>query len=268
METSPRLGGGAYGAVFKGTFGNEMIAAKTFYSFQNPALYGLSDPESLRGALKEFINELSALSQLNHPNLVRLRGVIYDNWQGGSLVIPKWIIMEFIDGTTLHKLIHEQKERSLVPSIESIASQLAEVLVYFSSVGFVHRDLKPENILVNNQHKVIVADLGLARPFLSTTITTAERRMTRIGTPLYAAPEIFDEQTTSYGSEVDVYSYGVVLLEVLLREVPKELGLRRDSQIQRALTKNLKLGQLIHSCLSLVPSNRPKPTEIQTLLQS
>jgi serine/threonine protein kinase len=83
--------------------------------------------------------------------------VIYDNWKGGSLVVSLWIIMDFIDGT-LHKLIHEQKEKPLVPSIESIASQLAEVLVYFSSVGFVHRDLKPDNILVNNKHKVIVID--------------------------------------------------------------------------------------------------------------
>jgi serine/threonine protein kinase len=265
MDTSPRLGGGSFGAVFKGTFGNEIVAAKTFYSFQNPRLYGLSDPNNMRGALKELINELSALSQLNHPNVVRLRGLIYDNWQGGPIVVPLWIVMDFIDGKTLHKVIHEQKEIPLVPSVESIASQLAEVLVYFSSVGFVHRDLKPENILVNNQHKVIVADLGLAKSFVSTTTVP---QMTRIGTPLYSAPELSKEQTTSYRSEVDVYSYGVVLLETLLREEPKERDLGREEQVQRAVTKNQKLGQLIRSCLSLVPSNRPKPTDLQSLLQS
>jgi hypothetical protein len=58
------------------------------------------------------------------------------------------------------------------------------------------------------------------------------------------------------------------LLEALLREVPKERDQGRDEQVQRALNLNSKLGQLIRSCLSLVPENRPKPTDIQTRLRS
>jgi serine/threonine protein kinase len=154
MNSESQLGGGSFGAVFKGMFGNEEVAAKTYFSFRTPEMFGLVNKDNMRRALEEVFNELSALSQLRHPNLVRFRGVMYEQQPNENFVVPLWIVMDYVDdGKTLQKLIYEQPQTTplLNPSIKDIVIQIADVLVYFDSIGFVHRDLEPENILINNK---------------------------------------------------------------------------------------------------------------------
>ena len=88
------------------------------------------------------------------------------------------------------------------------------------SLHIVHRDLKPDNVLISPNGHIAIADFGLARSF--SRKRWANCRMTDpVGTAGYLAPEILDHhrRTTGYSSSVDVWGYGMILLEMLLGKV-------------------------------------------------
>lgn len=85
----------------------------------------------------------------------------------------------------------------------------------------IHRDIKPANILLNNKDEVVIADFGFARPFWNTMEDASRNGLgiqlditsEKCGTPQYMAPEIWKEEPYSYA--VDVYSFGVMMYEML-----------------------------------------------------
>jgi serine/threonine-protein kinase len=221
-------------------------------------LYGVEDLSNLRGIIQEVVSELFCLSQLNHPKVVQFRALFWDNLElpQGTFKIPKWIVMNLIEGTSLDKLL---KPRNKKLPVEPIAKQLCEVLCYFRSVGFVHRDLKPANIMFDEKtNKLTVTDFGIARTSFERT-----QQATMAGTPLYTAPEV---ASGNYGPSVDVYSFGVVLLEVFLNEPPQLDPNKLDSQVEKVKTQNSHFGSLLQSCLSRTAKDRPSPKEIQEKL--
>jgi serine/threonine protein kinase len=258
VDTKAILGRGSFGVVYKAKFLGEEVAAKTTFAFLSPDLYQLDDQENLQGVVREVVIELGTLSLLNHPNVVRFRGLFWDNFElpQGTFKIPKWIVMNLIEGTSLEKLL---KSRNKKLPVEPIAKQLCEVLCYFRKIGFVHRDLKPANIMFDERtNKLTVTDFGIARPFFEKTV-----RATLVGTPLYVAPEVV---SGNYGPSVDVYSFGVVLLEVFLNETP-ELDLnKRNAQVSRVRSQDASLGALLECCLSQNSQTRPHPEEIRKYL--
>ena len=102
---------------------------------------------------------------------------------------------------------------------EAFALQLLGVRS-LHSLHIVHRDLKPDNVLISPNGHLAIADFGFAKSFSSKHWTDA--RMTEpLGTAGYLAPEILDHHlpTTGYSSAVDVWGYGMILLEMLLGKV-------------------------------------------------
>jgi serine/threonine protein kinase len=161
------------------------------------------------GAEKEFADrfkvEARAMAKLNHTNIV---GVYDFGITGGGHL---YLVMEWIEGRSLHELIH-QGNLSLRKAT-NLAMQLCEALTFAHEHQIIHRDIKPGNIMVNDADHVKVADFGLARP------NTGEAEDENpYGTPDYAAPEIYGGSVVDH--RVDIYAVGVVLYEMLTGTVP------------------------------------------------
>ena len=102
-----------------------------------------------------FIQEARAASALNHPNIC----TIYDIGKHEDI---EFIVMEFMEGVTLRKIMNQRKylpEKEVV----NIGSQVCDALAAAHEKGIIHRDIKPENIMITNQNKVKVLDFGLAK---------------------------------------------------------------------------------------------------------
>jgi serine/threonine protein kinase len=173
----------------------------------------LSGPEAdtFIGRLRR---EAQAAGRLNHPNIV----AVYDFGEepqklAGCAGRIAYITMEFVEGRELQALL-AGRERSSVPAIVRIMSQLLDALEYSHKNGVVHRDIKPSNIMLLEDGTVKVTDFGIAR-IESSTLTQAGAVM---GSPSYMSPEQFLGQ--SIDARSDLYSVGVVLYELLTGEVP------------------------------------------------
>ena len=169
--------------------------------------------------VKKFRRESQAAASLSHPNIVS----IYDVGQEGDIY---YIVMEYVKGRTLKKLISENGGPLEVGRAIEIARQVCKALDHAHKNRIIHRDIKPQNILVTDDDVVKVTDFGIARAANGSTITYTGDV---VGTAYYFSPEqarggIVDERT-------DIYSLGIVLYEMLTGKVPFE----GDSPISVAL---------------------------------
>jgi serine/threonine protein kinase len=153
-----------------------------------------------------FQIEARAMAKLQHGNIVG----VFDF--GTTRVGHLYLVMEYVDGSTLHDLIHTghvTKEHAL-----SFALQLCDAIQFAHDHGIIHRDIKPNNVLINKEGRVKVADFGLARP------AAAHEHEVMMGTPDYAAPEITTGVPVDH--RADIFAMGVVFYEMLTRTVPKK----------------------------------------------
>ncbi len=162
---------------------------------------------------KRFEKEALAISALNHPNII----TIYEIQDDGEI---NFIATEFIEGQTLRSRI-DNKELTWKESVR-IAIQVAGALESAHSVGIVHRDIKPENIMIRKDGIVKVLDFGLAkltRPSSGDSITREQTAPHRVmGTLNYMSPE--QAMGERIDTRTDVFSFGVVLFEMLYGKVP------------------------------------------------
>lgn len=158
----------------------------------------------------KFNKESQASASLSHPSIVN----IYDVGQQDNL---HYIVMEYVNGTTLKQHLRNLGGRLGEYEMVSISKQIAEALDHAHKNHIIHRDIKPHNILINDSGRVKVADFGIARAITSSTITnTAEI----IGSVHYISPEqarggFVDERS-------DIYSLGVLMYEIACNKVPYE----------------------------------------------
>ncbi|PON56142.1 Wall-associated receptor kinase [Parasponia andersonii] len=189
------LGSGGFGEVYKGELQDGTVVAVKSAKVGNIK------------STEQVLNEVGILSQVNHKNLVKLIGCCVDSEQ-------PLMIYEYISNGTLHAHLHGKFPNLLDWKTRlKIALQTAEALAYLHSSAYTpiyHRDIKSTNILLDEDLNVKVADFGLSRlaaPGLSHVSTCAQ------GTLGYLDPEYYRNYQLSDKS--DVYSYGVVLLELL-----------------------------------------------------
>jgi serine/threonine protein kinase len=165
-------------------------------------------------ALERFYREARAAAALDHPNIVRL----HDVCQGAGV---HFLVMEFVDGTTLQGLLEQTGALHYAQAVDYIA-QAAAGLQHAHERGFIHRDIKPANMMVNRQGQVKILDMGLARSFVDPKdqLTSTGMDAETAGTADYIAPEQALNQPTD--ARADVYSLGVTLFTLVTGKAPFE----------------------------------------------
>jgi serine/threonine protein kinase len=157
-------------------------------------------------AVERFVREARAASALNHPNIVTIHEI-------GETGANRFIVMEFIVGSTLRKMVGQGMD---LASLARIGEQVAKALSVAHAAGIVHRDIKPDNIMVRDDGYVKVLDFGLARLVptgSSPTFATADTAAgTVLGTARYMSPEQARGEMTD--GATDMFSLGIVLYEL------------------------------------------------------
>jgi serine/threonine protein kinase len=191
LDLRDRVGGGGYSVVYRALWRGTPVAVKRWL-----------DPHHSERALAEFRREVMTAQDLRHPHCVQLLGHC-------SSPQNPCIVFEHLP-FTLHGVLHGggaaviDRKRAL-----SFALDIARALAHLHSrrPAVIHRDVKPANFLVDRAYKVKLCDFGLC------DATDADA-----GTPNYMAPELLAKKP--YAEKVDVYAFGVVMWEMLAREVP------------------------------------------------
>jgi serine/threonine-protein kinase len=169
-----------------------------------------------------FRREAQVLLELRHPHILALEGFGEDRATGYAYMVLPY----FGEGTLANRLAHGPL--SLAQAADYLA-QLSSALDYAHSHGVIHRDIKPANVLLDAQGQAYLADFSIARLF-SGTHTTLTGTGQVMGTPAYMAPE--QSRGDDLGPEVDIYSLGVVLFEMVTGRVPFEGATPVDAILQ------------------------------------
>ncbi len=194
-----------------------------------------------------FRREARAMAKLDHPNII----AVYDfgNTAEGHL----FFVMAFVDGSNLDQLIH--KNDLPIDQALAIVGQVCTALAYAHGKGIVHRDIKPANVMVAADGRAKVADFGLAR---LTEAAPESFGMTQtgtvLGTPDYMAPEQMKAGHVDH--RADIYSLGVMLYEMLCREVPKGAFERPSERIGCAP----RIDQIVLKAMQQAPERRYQST--------
>ncbi|KAJ4909883.1 putative receptor-like protein kinase [Raphanus sativus] len=192
------VGKGGFGVVYRGTLSDgRMVAVKV-----------LKDSKENNG--EDFINEVASMSQTSHVNIVSLLGFCSE----GS---KRAIIYEFLGNGSLDKFISNNISLNLdFTALHEIALGVArgiEYLHFGCKTRIVHFDIKPQNVLLDENFLPKVSDFGLAK--LCEKKESVMSLLDMRGTIGYIAPEMFSPVYGSVSHKSDVYSYGMLLLEMI-----------------------------------------------------
>ena len=216
-----------------------------------------------RSERKRIDAEIQIAKSLDHPRILRFVSA-WINREKEEVVF----ITERVSGGSLRAYIARLDGPLKLKVIKNWCRQILEGIVYLhgQSNPVIHRDLKCDNIFINgNDGKVLIGDLGL-----STSLRGAASCATSIvGTPEFMAPELYEEK---YGPPVDIYAFGMCLLEMVSRRYPyaecttpgqiykKVIASERPQVLSRV--KDEALRHLIEVCLDTNPDNRPTAEEL------
>jgi serine/threonine protein kinase len=152
--------------------------------------------------MKYFQNEVDLMKSIAHPNIIKLYDVLHHN----NFV---FMIMEYCNGGDLTRYI----QKRAVKYDQRYFHQILLAFEYLNQRGIIHRDIKPQNVLIH-QHCIKLSDFGFAKSLES----VEDLHSTFCGSPLYMSPEILRRQ--SYSAQSDLWSLGVLLYELLVKEHP------------------------------------------------
>ncbi|KAK4755825.1 hypothetical protein SAY87_009582 [Trapa incisa] len=248
---------GAFGRLYKGTYNGEEVAIKIL---ERPE----DNPERALLMEQQFQQEVMMLATLRHPNIVRFIGACRK-----PLV---WcIVTEYAKGGSVRNFLSRRQSRA-VPLKLAVkqALDVAKGMAYLHGLGFIHRDLKSDNLLINFDKTIKIADFGVARIEVQTEGMTPET-----GTYRWMAPEMI--QHRPYTQKVDVYSFGIVLWELITGMLP----FQNMTAVQAAfavVNKGFRpiipsdclpiLSDIMTRCWDPNPEVRPPFTEVVRMLEN
>jgi serine/threonine protein kinase len=241
--TDQILGRGAFGEVRVGRWRNILVACKRLH---NAVVDSEGHDDS--NAFKDMKQEISILSQLRHPNLVLFLGVCSDTTQG-TAGFPSVILTELMP-CSLYDILEMKKIKLSMAEILDISLDITYGLQYLHNYNpaIIHRDISSKNILIGG-NRAKIADLGQAKIFGSSALS---RQTSMPGAFAYSAPEVM---TGRYSTKIDVFSFGVLLIQLVLSEYPRIE--KREEQLQKACELYPHLASIMIACVSFQPNDRP-----------
>ena len=266
------LGRGAYGRVFKARYRGSVCAAKEIHSILIEAAYTPAERRRLQAA---FQRECDHCSKLNHPNIVHFIGIYHPPQQ----LFPV-MIMELMDESLT---TYAEKPNISFKRRVSILYDVAEGLSYLHSCNspVIHRDLSPNNVLLKHLPLLPVAkiaDLGVAK-IVNVDERSSKSYQTKVpGTVDFMPLEAFGDKP-KYGTSLDVFSYGGIMLYTVNGKWPRPTALadfdpvtrqvrgfseveRRQEHLDKMRGEAAVLRPLVEACLDNDPVKRPSIVEL------
>ncbi|GAV84931.1 Pkinase domain-containing protein/Usp domain-containing protein [Cephalotus follicularis] len=254
FASSKKIGEGGYGPVYKATINHTAVAIKVLR------------PNISQG-LRQFQQEVEVLSCMRHPNMVLLLGAC-----------PEYgcLVYEHMKNGSLEDRLFRKDNTPPIPwkARFRIAAEIATALLFLHQSKpepLVHRDLKPANILLDHNYVSKIADVGLARlvPPSAADCVTQYHMTAAAGTFCYIDPEY--QQTGMLGVKSDLYSLGVMLLQLITAKPPMGLGHQVEEAIEKGtildildpavthwpVEEALSLAKLALKCCELRKRDRP-----------
>ncbi|XP_057732847.1 LEAF RUST 10 DISEASE-RESISTANCE LOCUS RECEPTOR-LIKE PROTEIN KINASE-like 2.5 isoform X1 [Arachis stenosperma] len=266
-----KLGKGGFGVVYKGLLPNGCPVA---IKILNPS----------KGNNEEFINEVASISKTSHVNVVTLLGFCLEGYK-------KALIYEFMFNGSLEKFICSNNRIPIAPLLSwsklyQIAIGVARGLEYLHkgcNTRILHLDIKPHNILLDENFCPKISDFGLSKLCLKkeSIISISDAR----GTIGYIAPEVWNKNFGGISYKSDVYSYGMMLLEIVGGRKKSENAEGSSSEyfpdwVYRRL-KEVTHGEVATEenvivrrmtmvglwCIQSIPSDRPTMNKVLDMLE-
>ncbi|XP_027179656.1 serine/threonine-protein kinase STY13-like [Coffea eugenioides] len=250
---------GPYSIVYEALYNSVPVAVKVI----QPDISSNVSPERM----EKFEREVVMLSRVKHDNIVKFIGAAME---------PALIVLtELMKGGTLQKYLWSLRPNCPDMKLSlNLALGISRAMQYLHANGIIHRDLKPSNLLLTeDKNKIKLADFGLAREEAAGEMTA------EAGTYRWMAPELFSIDPLKlggkkpYNHKVDVYSFSIVLWELLTNSTPFK-G-RGNVMVAYAAAANLRpnmdnipteIVPLLKSCWAADPADRPEFAQITDFL--
>ncbi|DAZ94068.1 TPA: hypothetical protein N0F65_006655 [Lagenidium giganteum] len=222
--------------------------------------------------ISDFVTEIQLTATLDHPHIIRMIGVAWQNTDSLCLVL------EYAARGDLQSYLHSHRDmlswpRDMLPMVIGIAQALA--YLHARTPAVIHRDLKSKNMLLNDQLQAKLIDFGVSRDKCDETMTAG------VGTPYWTAPEVLDGRR--YSEKSDIYSFGVFLSEVDTGTTPysdlktgdgtkmstlRVLQLVMAGQVTPTFSSECpaRIRNIAMLCLDFQPEKRPSAREIVDVL--
>ncbi|XP_042487663.1 rust resistance kinase Lr10-like [Macadamia integrifolia] len=271
-----KLGQGGFGSVYKGKLrSGNLVAIKML--------------ATSKGNGQDFINEVATIGRIHHVNVVRLIGFCFE----GS---KRALVYDFMPNGSLDKYIFNQEQRGNISlssweKMYKIALGVAHGIEYLHrgcDMQILHFDIKPHNVLLDEDFTPKISDFGLAKlyPTNDNTVPLTAAR----GTIGYIAPEMFYKSMGGVSYKADVYSFGMLLMEMAGRRknvnpfantssqtyfpswIYDKLNQGEDMEMEDASEDDKKITRkmiiIALCCIQMKPADRPSMSKVIEMLES
>ncbi|CAC5382982.1 MET [Mytilus coruscus] len=251
------IGKGHFGCVYRGYLevpnvkGSQLVAVKTLHQ---------DDPRQLD--VDSFIEEALRMKDFHNPNVLTLTGICF-----GMDDMPL-VILPFMTHGDLLSYIRKEENNPTIKDLILFGIDIAKGMEYLSGCKFVHRDLAARNCMLDENFRAVVGDFGLSRDIYAKDYYASENKKTKLPVK-WMAPECLEKG--HYSSQSDVWSFGVVLWELMTRGVNPYPEVD-NWDVLRYIKKGRRMPQppfcpdilykMMSKCWSFNPNDRPKFSEL------